>query len=54
MIVLRFGICGTDREEASGGRADPPEGSSELVIGHEMLQRDFTKTPLNPRREAVE
>lgn len=35
--VLRVGICGTDREEASGGRADPPEGSSELVIGHEML-----------------
>ena len=37
LCVLRVGICGTDREEASGGRADPPEGSSELVIGHEML-----------------
>ncbi len=35
--VLRVGICGTDREEVSGGRADPPEGSRELVIGHEML-----------------
>src|SRR5512135_910846 len=35
--VLRVGVCGTDREEASGGRADPPEGGSELVIGHEMI-----------------
>jgi len=35
--VLRVGICGTDREEASGGRAKPPEGSESLVIGHEML-----------------
>ncbi len=35
--VLRVGICGTDREEASGGRADAPEGTDELVIGHEML-----------------
>ncbi len=35
--VLCVGICGTDREEASGGRADPPEGSSDLVIGHEMF-----------------
>ena len=35
--VLRVGICGTDREEASGGRALPPEGAKELVIGHEMF-----------------
>ncbi len=35
--VLQVGICGTDREEASGGRADAPEGASELVIGHELL-----------------
>ena len=35
--VLRVGICGTDREEASGGRAKSPEGSDSLVIGHEML-----------------
>jgi threonine dehydrogenase-like Zn-dependent dehydrogenase len=35
--VLRVGICGTDREEASGGRADAPEGRSDLVIGHEMI-----------------
>jgi len=35
--VLRVGICGTDREEANGGRADAPEGEDELVIGHEML-----------------
>ena len=35
--ILRVGICGTDREEASGGRALAPEGRSELVIGHEMF-----------------
>jgi threonine dehydrogenase-like Zn-dependent dehydrogenase len=35
--VLQVGICGTDREETSGGRAEAPPGSSELVIGHEML-----------------
>ncbi len=35
--VLEVGICGTDREEASGGRANAPPGSDELVIGHEMI-----------------
>ncbi len=35
--VLEVGICGTDREEVSGGRADAPPGHQELVIGHEML-----------------
>jgi len=35
--VLRVGICGTDREEASGGRALAPQGRTELVIGHEMF-----------------
>ena len=35
--VLAVGICGTDREEAAGGRAKAPEGQAELVIGHEML-----------------
>ncbi len=35
--ILRVGICGTDREEASGGRALAPQDSTELVIGHEML-----------------
>jgi threonine dehydrogenase-like Zn-dependent dehydrogenase len=35
--VLLVGICGTDREEASGGRANAPAGESELIIGHEML-----------------
>ncbi len=35
--VLHVGICGTDREEASGGRAEAPEGRDELVIGHEMI-----------------
>ena len=35
--VLQVGICGTDREEAAGGRADPPAGQTQLVIGHEMF-----------------
>ena len=35
--VLQVGICGTDREEASGGRAMPPKGQNELIIGHEMI-----------------
>jgi threonine dehydrogenase-like Zn-dependent dehydrogenase len=35
--VLQVGICGTDREEAAGGRAEAPPGRTELVIGHEML-----------------
>jgi len=35
--ILRVGICGTDREEAAGGRARAPEGMKDLVIGHEML-----------------
>jgi threonine dehydrogenase-like Zn-dependent dehydrogenase len=35
--VLQVGICGTDREEVEGGRADAPEGKNELVIGHEMF-----------------
>lgn len=37
--VIRVGICGTDREEAAGGRALAPKGQSTLVIGHEMLGR---------------
>jgi glucose 1-dehydrogenase len=35
--IIRVGICGTDREEVSGGRADAPDGQKELVIGHEMF-----------------
>jgi threonine dehydrogenase-like Zn-dependent dehydrogenase len=35
--VLSVGICGTDREEAAGGRADAPPGATELIIGHEMV-----------------
>jgi threonine dehydrogenase-like Zn-dependent dehydrogenase len=37
--VLQVGICGTDRDEASGGRAEPPPGAREIVIGHEMVGR---------------
>jgi threonine dehydrogenase-like Zn-dependent dehydrogenase len=39
--VLEVGICGTDREESSGGRADAPAGEDRLIIGHEMLGRVF-------------
>lgn len=35
--IYEVGICGTDREEAMGGRADVPHGHDHLVIGHEML-----------------
>jgi threonine dehydrogenase-like Zn-dependent dehydrogenase len=35
--VLRVGICGTDREEAAGGRSQAAPGFNELVIGHEMF-----------------
>ena len=35
--VLEVGVCGTDREEVSGGRADAPIGEKMLVIGHEVL-----------------
>lgn len=37
MRVLRVGVCGTDREEAAGGRARAPEDQQDLVIGHEMF-----------------
>ena|SRR5687767_3362754 len=35
--VLRVGICGTDREEAAGGRAMVPPSREDLVLGHEMF-----------------
>ncbi len=35
--VIRVGICGTDREEAVGGRALLPSDQRDLVIGHEMF-----------------
>jgi threonine dehydrogenase-like Zn-dependent dehydrogenase len=35
--VLRVGICGTDREEAAGGRAKAPPDHQDLVLGHEVF-----------------
>src|SRR5688500_4893145 len=35
--VFEVGICGTDREEVEGGRAEAPEGKKQLIIGHEMF-----------------
>ena len=37
--VVRVGICGTDREEAAGGRAKAPPAHDDLVLGHEMSAR---------------
>src|SRR5690606_20842803 len=37
MRILQVGICGTDREEATGGRADAPPGEKKLILGHEMF-----------------
>ncbi len=39
LAVIRVGICGTDREEARGGRAKAPDGAKDLVVGHEMIGR---------------
>ena len=39
MKVLQVGICGTDREEVEGGRADAPPGEKKLIIGHEVFGR---------------
>lgn len=37
--ILQVGICGTDRDEAAGGRAAAAPGQADLVIGHESLGR---------------
>ncbi len=37
--VVRVGICGTDRDEVSGGRVRVPAGREDIIIGHEMLGR---------------
>ncbi len=35
--VLEAGICGTDREIIESKLGSPPPGSTDLVIGHEVL-----------------
>jgi glucose 1-dehydrogenase len=35
--VLEVGVCGTDREISEGVFGVAPDGSAELVLGHEML-----------------
>ncbi len=37
--TLALGICGTDREIIAGALGKPPEGRTELVLGHESLGR---------------
>ena len=55
--IVRVGICGTDREEAAGGRALAPDGYENLVIGHEMLGQVVATgskvTRVKPRGAAV-
>lgn len=47
--VICVGICGTDREEVSGGRAQVPDGQKELIIGHEMFGQVVGVGPLVTR-----
>ncbi|HYG37918.1 MAG TPA: glucose 1-dehydrogenase [Cytophagales bacterium] len=35
--ILEVGVCGTDREQVEGGRADAPTGAKRLILGHEMF-----------------
>ena len=35
--MIGAGICGTGREELSGGRLQAPDGQKEPVIGHERF-----------------
>lgn len=37
LMVMRVGVCGTDRERIAEGKAPPPEGYDDLVIGHESF-----------------
>ena len=43
--VLRVGICGTDRAEAAGGRAQAPPSHKDLVLGHEMFRPSSRNWP---------
>lgn len=37
--MIRVGVCGTDRERIAEGKAKPPEGLKDIVIGHENMGR---------------
>ena len=52
IAVIRVGVCGTDREIIRGEIGFPPTGSSELVIGHEMVGR-VTRVGTNVDRVAA-
>jgi threonine dehydrogenase-like Zn-dependent dehydrogenase len=41
--MYQVGICGTDREEAAGGRSEAPVGKKNLIIGHEMFGQIIQK-----------
>lgn len=38
--ILEAGVCGTDREICAFQYGTPPQGSPELIIGHESLVTD--------------
>lgn len=37
--VIRVGVCGTDRELIQGEIGHPPQGTDDLVLGHEVVGR---------------
>lgn len=37
--IIGVGVCGTDRERIAEGKASPPEGLGDIVIGHENMGR---------------
>lgn len=39
IAVIRVGVCGTDRELIRGEIGSAPEGTDELVLGHEVIGR---------------
>ncbi|MGC4191010.1 MAG: glucose 1-dehydrogenase [Thermomicrobiales bacterium] len=43
--TIRVGICGTDREIIRGDLGTPPDGTDELVIGHEVAGRVLAVGP---------
>ncbi|MGC4105561.1 MAG: glucose 1-dehydrogenase [Thermomicrobiales bacterium] len=43
--TIRVGICGTDREIIRGDLGTAPDGTDELVIGHEVLGRAIAVGP---------
>ena len=45
VAVRAVGVCGTDRDIAAGKYGRPPEGRSDLILGHENLGRVVEADP---------